>query len=80
MSFDEPATVEPYVRTAAVCKHLGGIDRHTLLRYVREQGMPAHLARNGRYLYKLSEVDAWMFEFACTSTRADQRPSTEGVA
>jgi predicted site-specific integrase-resolvase len=72
MTFDYP---EPFVGADAVLHHLGGISRMTLWRYV-QAGMPVHTTRNGRHLYKLSEVDHWLFESACTATP----PGSEGVA
>jgi hypothetical protein len=58
MSFEYP---EPFVGPDAIQHHLGDCSRMTLWRYMRD-GMPAHKSRNGRYLFKLSEVDAWMFD------------------
>jgi hypothetical protein len=62
-------TPEPYVDGRAVCEYLGGVSHVTLWRYV-QLGLPYHLGRNGRRRYRLSEVDRWFFESACTANPA----------
>lgn len=58
MSFDE--YYESYVTCDTVRHHLGDISRMTIWRYVQD-GMPVHVTRTGRQLFRLSEVDAWLF-------------------
>jgi hypothetical protein len=51
---------EPYVDGTVVREFLGGVTHVTLWRWCQE-GLPYHLGRNGRRMYRLSEVEAWFF-------------------
>jgi hypothetical protein len=52
---------EPFVSGATVRAHMGDVTSVTLWRWCQE-GCPYHLTRNGKRLYLLSEVEAWMFD------------------
>jgi hypothetical protein len=70
---------EPYVDGTIVREFLGGVSHVTLWRWCQE-GLPYHLGRNGRRMYRLSEVEAWFFDSACTAPPAGRGVDDEGVA
>jgi predicted site-specific integrase-resolvase len=51
---------EPFVSGATVRAHMGDVSDVTLWRWCKD-GCPYHVMRNGRRMYKLSEVETWMF-------------------
>lgn len=59
MKFDQYP--EPYVNGPTVRAYMGDVSDVTLWRWCQE-GCPFHMGRNGRRMYKLSEVEAWMFD------------------
>jgi hypothetical protein len=79
MKFDQYP--EPYVDGTTVRNYLGDVSSVTLWRWC-QLGCPYHLARNGKRMYKLSEVEAWYFESksGCTATPAASGGGTEDVA
>lgn len=67
---------EPFVGMETVRHHLGDITRVTVYRYMHD-GMPSYSGRSGRRLFKLSEVDAWLFGDELDDSRFKR---TEGTA
>lgn len=60
---------ERWVSMEEICKHLGA-SRDTVKKMVLYQGMPAYkFDRNWKF--KISEVDAWMHEKNCVSSRSE---------
>lgn len=51
---------EPFVTGQTVRAYFGDVTDVTLWRWCKD-GCPFHVGRNGRRLYKLTEVEAWMF-------------------
>lgn len=69
---------EPFVTGATVRAHLGDVSDVTLQRWVRD-GCPFHMGRNGRRMYRLSEVESWMFGHDVDAYRFKRTEGT-GVA
>lgn len=60
---------ERWVSMEEICKHLGA-SRDTVKKMVLYQGMPAYKF-DRKWKFKISEVDAWMHEKNCVSSRSE---------
>lgn len=56
---------ERWVSMEEICKHLGS-SRDTVKKMVISYGMPAYKF-DRKWKFKISEVDAWMYEKNCIS-------------
>jgi len=75
MKFDKYP--EPFVSGATVRAHMGDVTSVTLWRWCQD-GCPYHLMRNGRRMYRLSEVETWMFGAEQEDVRFKRTDSTTG--
>lgn len=61
---------ERWVSMGEICEHLGA-SRDTIKKMIKSQNMPAYKI-DRKWKFKISEVDAWMHEKNCISSKEQE--------